>query len=57
MRDNKCPSKTCEKPWSEHEGVEKIVHAERAEKENAVGTNGGRLCNTRSGPCSCGAWH
>ena len=21
------------------------------------GTNGGRRCDVRSGPCSCGAWH
>lgn len=21
------------------------------------GTNGGRSCDVRSGPCSCGAWH
>jgi hypothetical protein len=52
-----CPLKSCGKPWADHEGVERIVHSERAERENAVGTNGGRLCDTRSGPCSCGAWH
>jgi hypothetical protein len=38
-----CPLKSCGKPWADHEGVERIVHSERAERENAVGTNGGRL--------------
>lgn len=37
--------------------IRRIVEAERRERENAVGSNGGRLCDTRSGPCSCGAWH
>lgn len=23
----------------------------------SFGTNGGRRCDVRSGPCSCGAWH
>lgn len=22
-----------------------------------LGTNGGRACDTTSGPCACGAWH
>lgn len=31
MRDNKCPWNECDKPWTEHEGIAKIVHAEKAE--------------------------
>lgn len=27
------------------------------ELEGRFGYNGGRGCNVRSGPCSCGAWH
>lgn len=27
------------------------------ELEGRFGTNGGRGCDVRSGPCSCGAWH
>lgn len=23
----------------------------------SLGSNGGRPCDVRSGPCSCGAWH
>lgn len=52
-----CPWKDCPHPDKPHEGIERIVHIEKAEVQNAVGTNGGRLCDTRSGPCSCGAWH
>lgn len=25
--------------------------------EGRYGSNGGRGCDVRSGPCSCGAWH
>tara|TARA_Y100000310_G_scaffold94631_1_gene92387 strand:- start:2697 stop:2990 length:294 start_codon:yes stop_codon:yes gene_type:complete len=25
--------------------------------EGRFGSNGGRGCDVRSGPCSCGAWH
>jgi len=25
--------------------------------EGLTGSNGGRGCDTTSGPCSCGAWH
>ncbi len=27
------------------------------ELEGRFGSNGGRGCDVRSGPCSCGAWH
>lgn len=46
-----------EKPQTLADGIKKVVDAEKQEKENAVGRNGGRLCDTRRGPCSCGAWH
>ena len=29
------------------------AHSKRA----SMGTNGGRKCDVRRGPCSCGAWH
>jgi hypothetical protein len=29
------------------------AHAELA----PVGQNGGRACDVKTGPCSCGAWH
>jgi len=56
----KCPLKSCDMPWEEHEGVARIVHSEKAEAEAIKGgarTNGGVLCDTSSGPCACGAWH
>lgn len=31
--------------------------AEAHEEYAPVGYNGGRACDVRSGPCSCGAWH
>jgi hypothetical protein len=30
---------------------------EAHERYAAIGYNGGRACDTTSGPCSCGAWH
>lgn len=30
---NKCPLKSCKKPYDEHEGIERIVHYEKAEAE------------------------
>lgn len=57
---DRCPWSKCEKPWSEHRGLERVVHPENGEREQiAAGarTNGGVLCDTRSGPCNCGAWH
>lgn len=27
------------------------------EKYASLGTNGGRRCDVKRGPCSCGAWH
>jgi len=30
---DKCPWKSCDKPWSEHKGLERVVHHERAEAE------------------------
>lgn len=58
---SKCPLKSCEKPWEEHDGIAKVVHSEKAETERAdregFGYNGGVRCDTRKGPCACGAWH
>lgn len=51
---DKCPWPECDKPWSEHGGIEKIVHSE---KPRGFGSNGGVQCDTRRGPCACGAWH
>ena len=59
-----------EKMWCENEqrhgphgscpgvdGIRQIVLAENRERERAIGSNGGQLCDARRGPCSCGAWH
>lgn len=37
---------------------EAIVDLARMQQlEGRFGYNGGRGCDVRSGPCSCGAWH
>lgn len=34
-----------------------ICRGEKVEGNRYYGKNGGQLCDTHRGPCSCGAWH
>jgi hypothetical protein len=39
------------------DGVIELRLLDAHERYASLGTNGGRRCDTISGPCSCGAWH
>lgn len=39
------------------EGAVDLLVLDAHERYAALGYNGGRPCDTTSGPCSCGAWH
>ncbi len=39
------------------DGALDLMLMEAHQKYAALGYNGGRACDVRSGPCSCGAWH
>lgn len=42
----------------QHVSTKEGIDLRKMEKEEGrYGSNGGRGCDTRNGPCSCGAWH
>lgn len=41
----------------EDDGIAKLKTADEFERTAPLGRNGGVACDTRSGPCACGAWH
>lgn len=42
---------------SMHENVITLMLFAAHERYAPLGYNGGRRCDVRRGPCSCGAWH
>lgn len=36
MPSDKCPWGQCDKPWSKHVGLEKVVHSEKADSRKCI---------------------
>lgn len=35
----------------------RLVQIDQEENSAPMGRNGGTACDTKKGPCNCGAWH